>query len=261
MTRLRAFLVHLSLSAVVVGIAFAIVFFIWYPQPYFDVVGAWYLIRILFIVDVVLGPLLTFIVFKPGKAGLKFDLAVIALVQVSALIYGGTIIFQERPYYMVLAVDRFELVPRKDLDLSNIKYDALKEKTWIGTIPVFARLPEDPEALSRFTEEVMFEGKPDLERRTEFWHPYDQFASEAPAQARDLHELLTDDEITAGKAAPLIEKYEADHASLGYLPLLGRTENFAIVLDMETGEQLKVLNVDPYQLIIDRQRSSETESE
>ncbi len=88
MTRLRAFLVHLSLSAAIVGCSFAIVFFVWYPQPYFEVVGAWYLIRILFIVDVVLGPLLTFIVFKAGKPGLRFDLTVIALVQVAALAMG-----------------------------------------------------------------------------------------------------------------------------------------------------------------------------
>ena len=261
MSRLRAFLVHLSLSAAVVGTAFAVVFFIWYPQPYFKVVGAWYLVRILFIVDVVLGPLLTFIVFKPGKPGLKFDLTVIALVQVAALIYGGTIIYQERPYYLVFAVDRFELVPNKDLDLSNIQYDVLKEKPLIGTVPVFARLPEDPEALSKFTEEVVFEGKPDLERRTEFWHPYDQFAREVPARARDLLDLLKDDEVTARKAESIIDNYEADHARLGYLPLVGRTENFAIVLDMETGEQLEMLDVDPYQLIIDRRRSSDTESE
>ena len=259
MSRLQAFLVHLSLSAAVVGSGFAIVFFIWYPQPYFEVVGAWYLIRILFIVDVVLGPLLTFIVFKPGKPGLKFDLTVIALVQVAALVYGATIIYQERPYYLVFAVDRFELVARKDLDLSGIKYDALTDKPWIGAIPVFARLPEDPEALSKFTEEVMFEGKPDLERRPEFWHPYHQFAIEAPAQARDLRELLKDDVITAQKAALIIEKFEPEHARLGYLPLLGRTENFAIVLDMDTGEQLEVLDIDPFQLIIDRKQSSESD--
>jgi hypothetical protein len=261
MTRLRAFLVHLSLSAAVVGCGFAIVFFVWYPQPYFEVVGAWYLIRILFIVDVVLGPLLTFIVFKAGKPGLRFDLTVIALVQIAALAYGATIIYQERPYYMVFAVDRFELLPRKDLDLSQIAYDALREKPWIGAVHVFAKLPDDPEALAKFTEEVVFEGKPDLERRPEFWHPYAELASEAPKQARDVHELLREDDTTAEKASRVIEKYESDHARLGYLPLLGRTSNFAIVLDMDTGEQLQVLDIDPYQLIIDRKGSSEVESE
>lgn len=252
MSRLRAFLVHLSLSAAVVGCVFAVVFLVWYPESYFEVVGAWYLVRILFIVQVVLGPLLTFIVFKPGKPGLKFDLSVIALVQVVALVYGTVVIYQERPYFMVFSVDRFELVARKDVDVSQIKYDALREKPWIGAVPVFARLPEDPVALSRFTEEVLFEGKPDLERRPEFWHPYAERASDAVAQAKDLKELLEEDERTAGIASQVIEKYEADHAKLGYVPLIGRTSNFAIVLDMDTGEQLEVIDIDPYQVIIDR---------
>lgn len=215
-------------------------------------VGAWYLVRILFIVDVVLGPLLTLIIFKSGKKGLKFDLSVIALFQVAALVYGTAVIYQERPYFMVFSVDRFELVPRKDLDLSQIKYDVLREKPWRGAVPVFARLPEDPLALSRLTEEVVFEGKPDLERRPEFWHPYADFASEALAAARDLNELLQEDARTAGTASQLIETYQADHARLGYVPLIGRTSTFAMLLDMDTGEQLQVLDIDPYQVIIDR---------
>ena len=36
----------------------------------------------------VVGPLLTLIVFRAGKPGMKFDLAVIGLVQVAALAYG-----------------------------------------------------------------------------------------------------------------------------------------------------------------------------
>lgn len=251
MSRLRAFLVHLSLSVAIVGSVFAVVFFVWYPQPYFEVVGAWYLIRILIIVDVVLGPLLTFIIFKAGKPGLKFDLTVIALVQVAALFYGTAIVYQERPYYLVFSVDRFELVARKNVDVAEITYGELKEKPWIGAIMVFARLPDDPEVMARFTEEVIFEGKPDLERRPEFWHPYADFASDALARARDLNEMLEKDERTAAIGAVLIEKYQADHAKLGYLPLLGRTSNFTIVLDMETGEHLEVLDIDPYQLISD----------
>ena len=101
MSRLRAFLVHLSLSAAVVGSVFAVVFLVWYPESYFEVVGAWYLVRILFIVQIVLGPLLTFIVFKPGKPGLKFDLSVIALVQVVALVYGTVVIYPvDQCYYL-----------------------------------------------------------------------------------------------------------------------------------------------------------------
>ena len=257
MSGLRAFLVHLSLSAAVVGSGFAVVFFVWYPQPYFEVVGAWYLIRILFVVDVILGPLLTFVVFKSGKPGLKFDLSVIALVQIAALVYGATVIYQERPYYMVFAVDRFQLVPKKGIDPSQLKYDDLKEKPWIGAVHVFAGLPEDPKAMSKFTEEVVFEGKPDLERRPEFWHPTTDYASDAPAEAEDLHKLLEEDDETAEKAKRLFEKYQSEHANIGYVPLVGRTSDFAMVLDMDTGEQLEVLDVDPYQLVFDSQKGTQ----
>lgn len=257
MSRLRAFLVHLSLSATVVGCVFAVIFFLWYPRPYFEVVGAWYLVRLLFIVNVILGPLLTLIIFKAGKPGLKFDLTVIALIQVAALAYGTTVIYQDRPYYLVFSVDRFEVVVKQDVDVTQIKYDALKEKPWIGTVKVFARLPDDPAALSKFTEEVVFEGKPDLERRPEFWHPYADHARDASAQAVRIEVLLRDDEDVAGRASRIIEKHQDDHARLGYVPLLGRTSTFAIVLDMDTGEQLEVLDIDPYQLIIDRQARPE----
>jgi hypothetical protein len=68
-------------------------FFVWYPPPYFEVDGGWRILRILAGVDVVVGPLLTLILFKPGKPGLKFDMTCIALMQIGALVYGGTIIY------------------------------------------------------------------------------------------------------------------------------------------------------------------------
>ncbi len=218
MSRLRGFLIHLSLSAAVVGCVFAVVFFLWYPRPYFEVVGAWYLVRLLVFVDVVLGPLLTLIIFKSGKPGLKFDLTFIALVQVAALIYGTGIIYQERPYYLVFSVDRFEVVARQDVDVTQIKYDALREKPWTGTVKVFARLPDDPVALSTFTEEVVFEGKPDLERRAEFWHPYADYARDAPARALPVEASLTEIEDVAGRAPRIIERHRDDHARMGYVP-------------------------------------------
>ena len=110
-SRRRAFLTHLALSATIVGIACAAIFFIWYPRPYFEATGAWHVLRVLIGVDLVLGPLLTLIVFKPGKWGLKFDLCAIALVQLAALIYGLTTIYEERPYFTVFAGRAAETTP------------------------------------------------------------------------------------------------------------------------------------------------------
>ena len=51
---------------------------VWYPQPYFAAMGGATLILLLIGVDVVIGPLITLIVFDPKKKSLRFDLAVIA---------------------------------------------------------------------------------------------------------------------------------------------------------------------------------------
>ena len=83
-TRLNAFLIHFSISLVIFFILLYFILVQWYPQPLFSTDGGWRVIRIIAVVHLMLGPLLTLIVFKPGKKGLKFDLSMIALVQVLA---------------------------------------------------------------------------------------------------------------------------------------------------------------------------------
>ena len=168
----RAFLIHLSASALVVGTLCAIIFFLWYPAPYFEAKGAWGVIQILVGVDLILGPALTLVLFRPRKPGLLFDLSVIVAIQLTALVYGTTVIFQERPYYTVFAVDRFEILAYRDVDRSMIEHDELRRKPLVGPILAVASLPEDPAEFQRLLQEVLFEGKPDIERRPEYWSPY-----------------------------------------------------------------------------------------
>ncbi len=253
MNRLRAFLIHLTILAALLGATSAVIYFIWYPEPYFEVLGAWYLVRIFLVVNIVVGPLLTLIIFKPGKWGLRFDLYAIALVQAAALIYGASVIYQQRPYFMVYAVDRFELVPLKDIDRTKIQYDELNDKPSKGVVPVYATLPEDPQALSDFTVGVLYEGESDLERRPEFWHPYVEHESEATENATNIQELLAENEEIAALARQVIERHKPRHAELGVVPLIGRTSSFSVVLDMQSGEQLEIVDIDLYQLAIDKQ--------
>ena len=79
MNRFTAALVHLSLSALVAAAAFTIIYFLWFPGALFGAAGGLKLFALIVGVDVALGPLLTLVVFVPGKKGLKFDLTVIAL--------------------------------------------------------------------------------------------------------------------------------------------------------------------------------------
>ena len=107
MTKLKAFTTHLGISLVIFLIVLYFILVEWYPFPYFNTDGGWQGIRILAFVDIVLGPLLTLLVFKQGKRYLKFDLSIIALIQISALAWGISVIQRERPLAAVFIEDYF----------------------------------------------------------------------------------------------------------------------------------------------------------
>ncbi len=65
--RLKAFAIHLAISALIALTVIGLVFFIWYPSPLHTALGVTQIFLILLAVDVVLGPLLTLLVYKAGK--------------------------------------------------------------------------------------------------------------------------------------------------------------------------------------------------
>jgi len=231
MSKVRAFLIHLSISATVVGAVFAVIFFAWYPEPYFQIAGTRKVVMVLLGVDLVLGPLLTLILFKSGKPSLVFDLSVIALIQLSALVYGTSIIFQERPYFVVFTVDRFMVVAKSDVDLSRLVYEELKNKPWRGPIFAVANLPDSDEERQKLFTEVL-DGKPDIDRRPEYWSPYADSVGEVMDRATALTDLKAKGEVIASEVEKVIQRHP-NGDQLVYLPIVSTaiTRAFPLVLD------------------------------
>ena len=86
MSRFRASGFHFVISLLVGLVLLALCWFMWYPAPMLMAIGGHEIFLLVVGIDVVLGPLLTLVVFKSGKKTLKFDLAVIALLQIAALV-------------------------------------------------------------------------------------------------------------------------------------------------------------------------------
>lgn len=112
--KLLATAVHVSLSIVAVGSLLGFVFYIWYPDFLFQTDGGWQGLRIVILVDLVLGPMLTFVVYRKGKQGLLMDLALIAAMQIAALFAGGWILYSERPLALVFDENRIFSISRDD---------------------------------------------------------------------------------------------------------------------------------------------------
>lgn len=155
--RFGAFFFHLFISALVLVVTLSVILLVWYPNDLIFAGGVTGL-KILIGVDLVLGPLLTFIVFAPGKKNLKFDLLVIAIIQIVCLVVGLSLIFNQRPMVQVLLDDGVHLLSANDVKVLEVKLDNIP-----GKYPklVMMDLPVDPTTWDtiKFGSELV-EGKP-----------------------------------------------------------------------------------------------------
>lgn len=241
-SRKRAFLTHLLCSALVVGIVFLIAFFVWYPGPYWQIVGAWRPLRVLVGVDLVLGPALTLLLFKPRKKGLLFDLSCILAIQLAALIYGAAVVYSNRPYFDVFAIDRFVVLSRSDIDATEWTKasERLGPKPLLGPVQAFARLPTEAEG-------SVFETGRDIEQRPALWSPYKDHLAQVIARIKPLSALKSSRPEMQQRLAELPARLGLPAERVGFLPALAGTRATTLVLDTSTGAVLDVLDKDPWE--------------
>jgi hypothetical protein len=224
---------HFLASCSIVILASALVFLVWYPYPYRDLSGGRELFLLVMGVDIVCGPLLTLVLFNPvkPKAELWRDMALVVLIQLGALGYGLWSVWQARPLYLVLEVDRYKVVTRPVVDevaLATLPSE-LQSRWWAGPMVVGVREPKDVQE----REKIMFEsvqGGRDYAERPEFYLPYEgENALKSLKSAKPLAEFLKrwpDQQAAAEKLA--IEK-KVDPAQLVYLPVTGRQDWVALL--------------------------------
>ena len=119
--KLKASAIHLLISAIIIGFFLLIVYFLWYPYPLYITEGLSQITIILLGVNLVLGPVMTFILYKKGKKYLLFDLSIVIAIQLSAFAYGAMTIAEGRPVYIVFATDIFKTVPHAMIDINTLK--------------------------------------------------------------------------------------------------------------------------------------------
>lgn len=114
--KLRAASIHLLISFLIFIVILYYILFDWYPEPFFTAQGGWQGIQLMAFVDLVLGPSLTLIVFNhlKKKKEIIFDLSIIAVVQIAALIWGGYMVYSQRPVALVFWTDAFYTVTSDD---------------------------------------------------------------------------------------------------------------------------------------------------
>lgn len=240
--KIRFFLSHLSVSLLIAFLALLLVFIFWYSYPLAQAVGVTHLFLMMLAIDVIVGPVLGFIVYKEGKKSLKMDLAIIILIQLSALIYGLYSIEQGRPAYIAYNIDRFELVRKNELVDSNIQQaqPQFQKPSWFKPQYVATEFAKDTQQRNDEMFAEVFSGI-SIAQRPERYVELTQAKTQIQQRALPLNEL----EQYNSKAE--VEKALAKYPNAdAWLPLKANAVDMVVLLNKETAEVIKIVDLRPW---------------
>lgn len=240
--RIKAFTLHLAISALIALAVIAIVFYLWYPAPLHTAVGVTQIFLILLVVDVVLGPLLTLLVYKVGKKTLVMDLTVIAVLQISALGYGLFTVAEGRPAWLVFAADRFDLVRILDIDERKLDEAALqyRQPSLLGPQWVAAVNPTNNDARNDILLESVFAGV-DIAQRPNLYQPLDTQKTAIQQRLLELSALPAINSAESIKA--VLAKYPSADA---WLPLRANNQDMVVLMHRDTTEVVAIVDLRPW---------------
>lgn len=230
--RLRAAGLHLLASALVAALASLLVFTLWYPPPFSILAGGTHLFLLLVSVDVVMGPLLTFIAAsgKKTRSELARDLAAIVTLQLAAFGYGLYTMALARPVAIAFEVDLMRVVSAADVDAAELAQAplGLRELSWTGPRLIAAVKPLDAMEQMR-TIELGLSGI-QLSMMPRYWRDYASQRDAAWSAARPLEQVVSRYPQMRMPAAEIAEKAGRSIQALRFLPLVSRQANWIVVV-------------------------------
>lgn len=240
MSRLFAASVHLLICASIGLALWLLLIGIWYPSPLFDALGGGTIFLMLLGIDVVLGPLLTLIVWKEHDQRLKVDLAIIGCIQVAALAYGVHTLWVARPVYVVALGHRYDLLQANDIEQSNLD-EAQAALPKFGPVWVGVRDADDPKERQKIVLATLT-GQ-DYGHFPKYHVPVESMATEVLTKARPIAELKRlNPEVVADIDRWLRTRGHDDHTAV-FQGLRARAQDMAVVMDAKTA---KVIGVAPF---------------
>jgi len=239
--KLKAFLIHLLLSAVIISLFFLVVSQIWFPDVLFKLENVWQGLEILIPVDAILGPLLTLVVFVPGKKRLKLDLSIIAALQVSALTYGGVLIYHQRPIALAFVIDRFETVIASESYVDDLPLDRFKDHE-SSPLLTFVLPAQSEKERSRFLLDGI-----NIKKMGERHYPIIEYIDQMKKASIQPDSLAPTTQKEKNRLSKFMKNYQSN-PNLLLFPVQSSTYDAAIlVLDSNTGMVDSYLDISPWQ--------------
>ena len=240
--RIKFFLSHFFISLLIALLVVGLVFVVWYPEPLAKATGVTHIFLMLLVIDVILGPFLSLLVYKEGKKSLKFDLTVIILIQLSALCYGVYSIAEGRPAWLVYNVDRFELVRNNEIIDDHIQnaQKQYQQPSWLK--PRFVAIEFAKDIRQRnddmFTEVL---GGVSIAQKPERYVELSTVKNQIQQRAQKL-EILSHFN-NQQQVEKILSQYPQANA---WLPLKANAVDMVVLINKEKAQVVKIVDLRPW---------------
>lgn len=233
---------HLGTSLCLAVLMVLWVFLVWYPHPLARAIGATSIFLMMLGIDVTVGPLLGWVVYRENKPSLKFDLMVIFLLQAGALGYGLYSLGQGRPVWLVYNADLFELVRANDLYAGALQQARPEFRTpswtgprYVGTLPALDPIQRSNDTLSDVMNGVS------LAIRPERYVPLTAVAHSMRMKAQPLTILSHYNPPEQVRA--ILHRYPQADA---FFPLKAPNQDMTVLIDKKAAQVIQVVDLRPW---------------
>jgi len=245
--RFVAFAIHFLLTLALGALAAALIFLVWFPDPFQTMVGGTKLFELVVVCDLVLGPLISLVIYdkSKGRRKLVIDYTIVGVVQLAAMIYGVYIVAGTRPVYVAFSKDRIEVVTAREIDkreLAAARNPAYADLPLTGMRFVAIQVPAEDQ------QDALFQSVAGNEehQRPKFYAPYETALDEMRRRAQPVAALAA----KFPEAAPLLQaamrRVKLPAERVRWLPVHHRMGFWTALIDTQDGRPIDWVAFDPY---------------
>lgn len=233
-SKFKAAGIHLGISSFIFLILAYFIIFKWYPFPYFTADGGWQGIRIIALIDLVLGPLLTLIIFNHNKSRreIRFDLGAIALVQASVLAWGIYTVHDERPGAVIHWDGEFYTMSSKSFNEQGISLNELRQFSDEHPPLIHAHRPTDVETLQE-TLRLSTEKNLAPFEQLHLYRSFKENRDDAFISKLDVDEIVSHNIAMENELDVFLTKSGNQKEDYIYMPLNARYHNVILIFSKE----------------------------
>lgn len=239
---------HFFASFLVAACVGGVVLGVWFPGSLREITSGVELFLIVIAVDVVCGPVLTFVLYNPSKSRKKWllDLGLILLIQLSALAYGMSQLASARPVFVAFEGDRFRVVQALDVNANRLSEAPaeLQRLSYSGPKVIGVRVAKSGEADHLASLQMSIQGLHPAFRPSR-WRSYESQVPAVLVQLKPLSALRAKNHDKTELLDAALKRMDLNEDQLGYLPLVrDAVTDWVVLIDRSSGVPRTYLHLD-----------------